>query len=173
MAVRRSAFEEVGGFDESLSTCEDVDLCNRLRTAGWRLLSDSRLSNVHLGDPETLNEVFWGELWRGRNNLKVSLRGKPSWRDLPSIAIPVVNLGLLGAAGVGLLSAPFGGLALFGLAILGSIGLAAMRALRMLQHSDRLGWRQAPQAMAVAGTYDLARALALVWKVDHHGNRKA
>jgi len=173
MAVRRSAFEEVGGFDESLETCEDVDLCNRLRTAGWMLLSDSRLSNVHLGDPETLNEVFWGELWRGRNNLKVSLRGKPSWRDLPSIALPVVNLGLLGAASVGLLAAPFGGLALFGIAISGSIGLAVMRALRMLQLSDRLGWRQVPQAFAVAGIYELARALALIWTVDHHRNRKA
>lgn len=173
MAVRRSAFEEVGGFDESLETCEDVDLCNRLRAAGWTLLSDSRLSNVHLGDPETLNEVFWGELWRGRNNLKVSLRGKPTWRDLPSVAIPVVNLGLLAAAGVGLLAAPFGGVALFGIAISGSIGLAAMRAARMVHLSDRLGWRQAHQAMAVAGSYDLARALALVWRVDHHRNRKA
>ncbi len=173
MAVRRSAFEEVGGFDESLETCEDVDLCNRLRSAGWRLLSDSRLSNVHLGDPQTLNEVFWGELWRGRNNLKVSLRGKPSWRDLPSLAIPVVNLGLLGAASVGLVAAPFGGLALFGVAISGLIGFAAMRALRMVQLSDRLGWRQVPQTFAVAGTYELARALALVWAVDHHRNRRA
>ena len=172
MAVRRTAFEEAGGFDESLDTCEDVDLCNRLRAAGWRVLTDSRLSNVHLGDPETLGEVFWGELWRGRDNLKVSLREKLSLGDLPSVAIPVVTLGLLGAAIVGLLTAPAGGLLLSRIAISGLVCLAAMRALRMVRYSERLGWRQAHQALAVAGAYELPRALALVWKVDHHRNRK-
>lgn len=36
LAVRRAAFEAVGGFDEGLSTGEDVDLCWRLQTAGFR-----------------------------------------------------------------------------------------------------------------------------------------
>lgn len=173
MVVRRTAFEEVGGFDESLDTCEDVDLCNRLRAAGWRLLSDSRLFSVHLGDPETLKDVFWGELWRGRDNFKVSLKGNLSFRDLPSLAIPIVNLVLLGAASFGLLAAPAGGFAVFGIAISGFVSLAVVRAIRMIQSGERLGWRQAPQALVVAGTYDLARALALVWTVDHHRNRKA
>ena len=35
MAVRRSAFEEVGGFDTTLETCEDVDLCRKLRARGY------------------------------------------------------------------------------------------------------------------------------------------
>jgi GT2 family glycosyltransferase len=40
LAVRRSAFEAVGGFDESfgLGGCEDDDLCARLEADGWRLL---------------------------------------------------------------------------------------------------------------------------------------
>lgn len=39
MMVRRAAFEVVGGFDERFFLyMEDVDLCRRLRAAGWRVL---------------------------------------------------------------------------------------------------------------------------------------
>lgn len=37
MAVRRPAFESVGGFDESLRVGEDLDLCWRMQLAGLRL----------------------------------------------------------------------------------------------------------------------------------------
>ena len=36
-AVRRSAFEQVGGFAEAARAAEDADLCWRLADAGWRL----------------------------------------------------------------------------------------------------------------------------------------
>ena len=36
-AVRRVAFEAIGGFHDRLVYGEDVDLCYRLRAAGWRL----------------------------------------------------------------------------------------------------------------------------------------
>jgi GT2 family glycosyltransferase len=39
MLVRRDVFEEVGGFDERLAIAfNDVDLCLRLREAGWRIV---------------------------------------------------------------------------------------------------------------------------------------
>ena len=38
LLIRRSAFEEVGGFDSSLFMyMEDVDLCRRLREHGWSI----------------------------------------------------------------------------------------------------------------------------------------
>src|SRR6185503_21060284 len=93
MAVARSAFEDVNGFDTTFETCEDVDLCKRLRAAGYVLLSDDRLVNVHLGDPATLGELFCSELWRGRSNLAVSFRSPVTARELPSAIIPIVHLG--------------------------------------------------------------------------------
>jgi GT2 family glycosyltransferase len=75
LVVRREAFERVRGFDGSLESCEDVDLCNRLRLAGYRLIADPRLRSAHFGDPSSLRALFFGELWRGRDNVKVTLRG--------------------------------------------------------------------------------------------------
>ena len=38
MAVRRRDFERLGGFDITLHSCEDFDLCQRLRELGGRLV---------------------------------------------------------------------------------------------------------------------------------------
>ncbi len=49
MLVRRSAFEAVGGFDESyFMFLEDVDLCRRLRLAGWGVAYEPAGRVVHL-----------------------------------------------------------------------------------------------------------------------------
>jgi GT2 family glycosyltransferase len=49
-AYRRSAWDEVGGLDESLFAYgEDVDLALRLRAAGWRAAAAPEARGVHLG----------------------------------------------------------------------------------------------------------------------------
>ena len=58
MIVRKEAFERVRGFDVSLEACEDVDLCRRLRSAGFRIVADERLRSIHHGDPPTLRALF-------------------------------------------------------------------------------------------------------------------
>ena len=40
LAVRRRAFESVGGFSEALATGEDIDLCWRLQIEGYRFATD-------------------------------------------------------------------------------------------------------------------------------------
>ena len=48
MMVRREAFEQVGGFDESyFMYVEDVDLCSRLRHAGWKAVYFPEAQMMH------------------------------------------------------------------------------------------------------------------------------
>ena len=174
LVVRRTAFEAIHGFDTSLDTCEDVDLCQRLRAAGWRVVSDPGLESVHLGDPPTLGALFRAERWRGRDNLRVSLRGHMALRDLPSVFIPVIDL----AAGIvalwALVTVPRSGAAamvtLTGVAAL-VLALAATRVLRAFI-GGRLGVSDVPRAFVVSLTWDVARAFALVWPAPHHRHRK-
>jgi len=50
LLVRRAAFEEVGGFDESFFLYgEDEDLCRRWRAAGWSLAYTAAGTAVHRG----------------------------------------------------------------------------------------------------------------------------
>jgi len=46
-AVRRAAFDAIGGFDESARYGEDADLCFRLQRSGWRLESRPGAVAVH------------------------------------------------------------------------------------------------------------------------------
>jgi hypothetical protein len=171
MAVARDAFQTVGGFDERLETCEDVDLCKRLRSAGYRLIADDRMGNVHLGDPETLRDLFRGELWRGRSNLAVSFRPPFTLRDLPSAAVPVVQLGGLVAAPLALaIGGPVAAAA--GLVALAPIAIIpALRAARMSNAMDAFTVRELADNAAVAFVYDLARAFALVAFAGHRVRR--
>jgi hypothetical protein len=172
VAMWRTAFEAAGRFDTGLQTCEDVDLCNRLRGSGQRIVHDPRLGSVHHGDPATLAAVFRGELWRGRDNLRASLRGPLTIRELPSVVVPILVLLLLSAALIGFLVGGFVGLALFVLGIGGMLAAAAARAARMLSRTATWSPRMIGQALLVATTYDLARAMALVRPGGHEARRK-
>jgi len=164
LAIRRALFESIGGFDERMTTCEDVDLCARLRARGGRIVSDSRLRSVHYGDPATLRAVFRSELWRGQDNLRVTLRSRPSLRDLPSVVLPIVSstcvlLLLVGA----LLGEPW----YFGLGAAGAAGVVVLRALRMALNGSGPGTPTLGRIAAVAAVYEAARAGALVLRVRH------
>ena len=54
MLLRRSAFEQVGGFDEAFWLYgEELDLCTRLREAGWKVLATPELEVLHVGGVST------------------------------------------------------------------------------------------------------------------------
>jgi len=173
LVVRRAAFESVGGFDAALEACEDVDLCQRLRLRGWRIVGDERLRSVHFGDPSTLAALFRAERWRGRDNLAVSLRGPLSWRDIPSLATPILTL--MGMAAI--LMSPLGWilgirpLVLAGGGAIVVVGLAVLKALHVAVRAGRFHPAFLLQAFIVICVYHLARALALVNSASHHRNR--
>lgn len=167
LAVWRSAFDAVGGFDTALETCEDVDFCRRLRARGTRVMSDSRLESTHFGDPATLGELFVGELWRGRDNVRVSLRSPRALRDLGSLLMPMAQLGLLVLALVGAVTASSRGPLLALVALAGLAATATLQSIRMLRSGASVRASDVVETFAVAGVYGIARALALVVRVPH------
>jgi glycosyltransferase involved in cell wall biosynthesis len=191
MAVRRELFDKVGGFDVSLETCEDVDLCQRLLQAGFRVRGDDRMRNVHLGDPATLGKLYRSELWRGRDNLRVSLRYGLTLRGLPSVIMPVLELicllivplalGFWLAFALGEWQDPRLGVVrvsvlalIIGLAALAlPTALTLLRVMRMARWGGLRGPADLGRAFVVAGTYDLARAVALLAKARHHQPAKS
>lgn len=64
-AIRRSVFEEIGGFDENRfprSSIEDIELGYRLRQAGHRILLDKGLLGTHL-KRWTLRSIIWTDIF--------------------------------------------------------------------------------------------------------------
>jgi GT2 family glycosyltransferase len=174
LAVRREVFEQVRGFDETLETCEDVDLCQRIRQAGHRVVADERLASIHSGDPKSLRELFLSERWRGRDNIRVSLRSGLGLRDLPSVVIPVIDAVALAGLVLVLAEAAVVGstsvlTATVAVAVVG--GLAALRAVRMCASGGLSTPVEWAQAYAVALTYDVARACSLFWPAGHRRTR--
>ncbi len=171
MAVSKEAFFSVGGFDQTLETCEDVDLCQRLRARGWRVVGDDRLHNVHFGDPATLGHLFRAERWRGRDNLKVTFRQGWTWRDLPSALVPIAEGLLLLAALACLLASRWIGIgSLVAAAIAAGLAVSPSlaRAIRMVVSGRLWTPRMMAQAALVALTFDLARSVALLGRAGHH-----
>lgn len=96
LLVRRSAFDAVGGFDESYFLYgEDLDFARRLRAAGWRLVTVPDRWAGHVGGGSAASpferELHW---WRG--TMRFAARG---WDTLPwslGVAAAVVRaLGLV------------------------------------------------------------------------------
>ena len=127
------------------------------------------MHNVHYGDPRTLRHVFFGEMWRGRDNVRVSLRAPRSARSLASAAIPVFNLLALAVVVVGLLSHTAIGWTMAALAALSVLVLMALRASVMLGGGAS---RDFPRAFAVAAAYELGRALALTARAGYGRRRR-
>ena len=79
MLVRRKVFEKVAGFNEELSTNEDVEFCERVRAAGYRVIKDRGVPCVHMKYTRTLGHFFRRQRWHGRGAWDLF------WNSLPKI----------------------------------------------------------------------------------------
>lgn len=86
--VRRDQFLSIGGFNENLVTCEDADFSFRIAKHG-RIISDSRIAAIHLGEASTVREFIKKEIWRGQGNLRGIFSHGLLLRELPSFIIPI------------------------------------------------------------------------------------
>lgn len=92
-AVRRTAFDEVGGFDESyFMYAEEVDLCWRLHRRGWRVAYAPAAEVVHLQGASTDRRPFRMIVEHHRSLWRFACRSQEGWRRL---LLPAVAVGLV------------------------------------------------------------------------------
>lgn len=80
--IRKDAFLDTGQFDESVTSGEDSALSNTLVSLGYKVIIDSRLGVVHLGNPTTVIDFVKRQIWHSENYVKtivVSLKDKMFW----------------------------------------------------------------------------------------------
>jgi len=96
--VRRSAFEQVGGFDESyFMYAEDVDLCWRLGHAGWRVMYAPTAEVTHVQGQSTNRHPYRMIFEHHRSLLRFASRSTTGWR---AALLPLVAVGLVVRAGL-------------------------------------------------------------------------
>lgn len=146
MLLRREAFEAVGGFDARyFCYFEDVDLCFRLRLAGWRIVQSPDAVVAHVGGGVLGARSAFGDFHGARNRLWTFVKDMPAALFWPLFPLHVL-------ASLFAVSAPVlqgRGFAAWRGFIAGFAGLGAMWAARAQIQRKR---------SANAG--DIARALA-------------
>ncbi len=88
MFVRKEIFQMINGFDESLVTCEDVDISYRLSKYG-KIISDPSISVVHHGEADRVSVFFRKEKWRGKSNYKGLFVHGLKIDEIPSLVLPL------------------------------------------------------------------------------------
>ncbi|MDA8268513.1 MAG: glycosyltransferase family 2 protein [Actinomycetota bacterium] len=82
-AVRRQAWEELGGFDEAyFMYAEDMDLCWRARQAGWDVVYDPSATVTHLQGVSTRRHPYAMLAAHHRSALRFTWRTQVGWRRL-------------------------------------------------------------------------------------------
>ncbi len=94
MLLRRSAFDEVGGFDGSyFMYFEDMDLCLRLARAGWKIVLEPRAIVEHVVGGSTRSAPYRKVLDHHRSTLRFYQRRYQ--RDPRLVLLPLVAGALL------------------------------------------------------------------------------
>src|SRR6185503_13348368 len=74
LIMRREDFLKLGGFDETIQTNEDYELCERARKAAMHVRAFPQIGVIHLGTAQSLRVFFRKQAWHGTHVIKVFLR---------------------------------------------------------------------------------------------------
>jgi len=160
MFVRRDAFWKVGGFDETMTTCEDYDLCIRLQGHG-SIICDSRIVAIHHGEADTPARFYAKERWRGSSNLQSLRKHGFALSELPSVLVPFIHVLVAVFALVTLVLALTGAFPM-SVWLLGVMAWQIPLLLLGLKKSDRAHrWQQALGIGVLLNLYFMARGLSL------------
>lgn len=159
LLVRRDDFLAVSGFNEGLTTAEDVDLSYRLGQRGW-ILNNPSMQAVHWGEARDLGHFMRKEIWRGKGNLQGVLSHGLRLDELPSLGYPLYMLVAVVLLGVGSVMDLMQHQLLFTPAAVGLLVLPAL--LLALRSAYQAARPQAiPQLSLLYFAYGLARACSL------------
>jgi glycosyltransferase involved in cell wall biosynthesis len=157
LVVRADRFEAIGGFNETLTTCEDVDLGYRLSARGAVVYDDGMIV-YHLREPASFRAFFKKEVWHAKNNVTGSLSHGLRLSELPSLLAPIAFASAWLLALIGALWSP--ALLAGGLLTAALIpGLYTLRGLRWC--------RNFPLVLAIYFVYFAARAYASLGELIH------
>jgi N-acetylglucosaminyl-diphospho-decaprenol L-rhamnosyltransferase len=82
MLLPRSAFERVGGFDESYFLhCEDLDLCRRVRDAGLRVVCANGVTVAHAKGTSSRRRPFFVARHKHRGMWRWFVKFDPAARN--------------------------------------------------------------------------------------------
>jgi N-acetylglucosaminyl-diphospho-decaprenol L-rhamnosyltransferase len=100
--LRRAALAEVGGWDEDFFMyVEDVDLCWRLRNAGWRIVYEPRGEVIHVQGASTDRHPYRMLVEHHRSLLRFARKRWHGWRRVllpPAACYLALRAGLMAIA---------------------------------------------------------------------------
>jgi len=167
LLISRANFQMIGGFDESLETNEDCELCERARRNGLSVVAYPELGVVHLRDPQTLWAFYRKQAWQGKHVFKVFLRNLPSVVNIRPVFFALFTLCTLGGATVSFLLGKLTWTGMWvGLLLLPSVLLS----LRVVRRRGR--WKDFPPLVILHFAYGAGRASALLDLRNWWGNSK-
>jgi glycosyltransferase involved in cell wall biosynthesis len=176
MLMKSSTFKQIGGFNETLKTSEDCELCFRAREAGFPVRLIREIAVVHWGTPQTLRAFYRKQVWHGTHVAKVFFQNVRTMTNFWAVAFAayILACGLIVVFGV-FLALFRREYALLGLAVCAMLlgpFLCSLRKLRFL-HGKTFWLNLAPLTLLYL-TWGLARARSLmVLRILHPSSSKA
>jgi glycosyltransferase involved in cell wall biosynthesis len=175
MLMKRSTFTQIGGFNETIKTSEDCELCARARGEGFTVREVSAMTVVHWRTPQTLKEFYRREAWHGEHVAKVFFQNIRSMTNFKAVAFAayVLVCGLSAIVG-GFLAVYYRQYALLGLALCGIVAGSFLCSLRKLRFvNGKVFWSNLTPLALLYLTWGLARARSLIsFRVLHPRSAK-
>jgi|GEM_PF-396860 len=158
MFVRRDVFLKAGGFNETITSDEDCELCYRIKKLGYTLFSDPAIKVVHMGTPQTVSAFFKKELWHGRDVFRLFLA---SGRSLNVVLFALFYVcAFAGAISAIVIAATQRFYFPLAVIVLAMLSLPAALALKSALQSSR--YRYAVNLGFLYLVYGVARALCII-----------
>lgn len=88
LAIKQDTFHKAGGFDETLTTCEDVEFGYRLSKEG-KLRQINSSAVIHNGESKTVREFYQREAWRAHGATNILSKHWKNPREVLSFLLPL------------------------------------------------------------------------------------